>query len=58
MKKKHRTIVIDNQPYGWIAGNGWVSIYKNKKLIHEEHKIKESSITPIMIEKIIRDNKL
>lgn len=54
MKKKHRDITVNGVKYGWISGCGWLTIYKDKKVIWSNVKmITESSITPSFVRGII-----
>lgn len=58
MKKKHRDITVNGIRCGWIGGCGQLSIYKDKKVVFYTSKITESSITPSIVEKIIKENNL
>jgi hypothetical protein len=62
MKKKHRTITIDGEQYGWVVGEDrwdymekWFTIYKNKKPLKCITIKDKDSITPKMVEEAIRN---
>jgi len=56
MKKKFRDITVDGVEYAWlIFGHYGLRIFKDKKVIFEETNLYGSTITPKVIETIIRE---
>jgi hypothetical protein len=61
MRKKFRTITIDNVKYTWSAGHNncdggnLITIWKDKKVIHSEVVSGSISITPSVIKEKINE---
>lgn len=63
MKRKHRKIIVDNVEYAWTIGGydedhntTFVNVWLNKKVIKSVGLKDTSSITPKIVEGIIRNN--
>jgi hypothetical protein len=55
MKKKFRDITVDGVKYAWKATYGHLTVYKDKNTEIFNSDIRESTITPKIISKIIKD---